>query len=372
MDANEGLIIPAHAWEKIPYAQWQDTDWVGNALSAGPFLLSNHSPQQEIVLERNPGFWQSDRPFLDRVVWRIIPDQVNLLIQFRSGEVDFINQVPPRQAERIRNNPSTNVAIYPDRSYTYIGWNSRKPLFSDPRVRRALTMAIDRTTILGAVRQGYGRIAVGPILSAMWAFNRLLEPLPYDPEGARTLLAEVGWEDHDGDGVLDRDGARFEFELLTNSENQERKDVCVLVHDQLERIGIEVRVRSMEFVTTMARRDSGDFDAVVSTWREPTQIDLEDIWHTAPAGVPTSNFVGYSNPDVDRLIVAASELGDAAEQKPLYDRIQEIIVADQPYTFLYERDMIAGISARIGGAVINDATPYFNLEEWYVSGGSEQ
>jgi len=200
----------------------------------------------------------------------------------------------------------------------------------------------------------------------MWAFNRDLEPLRHDPKGATEILAAQGWRDSDGDGTLDRDGASFELELLTNSENQERRDICVLVAEDLGRIGVQVTPRFLEWGTVVARQGRGDFDAYVSTWREPTQIDLEDIWHSAPPEEPTSNFVRYASKEVDDLIERVNAEPDFTRQKPLLDRLQEIIVADQPYTFLYERHAVAGISGRIGGAEIHDATPYFNLEEWYV------
>jgi peptide/nickel transport system substrate-binding protein len=122
----------------------------------------------------------------------------------------------------------------------------------------------------------------------------------------------------------------------------------------------------------VAQRDQGGFDGLVGAWREPTMIDLEEVWHSAPPGVPTSNWIGYANPEVDRLIEEANELADFAAQKPLFDRIQELVAADQPYTFLYESDRLAGISTRIRGAEINSATPYFNLEEWEIAPPGER
>jgi peptide/nickel transport system substrate-binding protein len=139
-----------------------------------------------------------------------------------------------------------------------------------------------------------------------------------------------------------------------------------VVADTLARVGVRATPRFVEWGTMVALQGRGDFDAIVSTWREPTQVDLEDVWHSAPPGEPTSNFVRYSNPEVDRLIARVGEEPDFSRQKPLFDRIQELVVADQPYTFLYERHSLVGISSRIGGAELNDATPYFNLEEWYL------
>jgi peptide/nickel transport system substrate-binding protein len=371
-DANEGLIIPAHAWSKISYTEWRDTDWTEQALSAGPFRLERTTRNQEIVLVRNTSYWRQDRPLLDSVVWRVVPSEVSLLTQLRTGAVDMVRMVPAQESTRVAAAPETDLIVFPDRRYTYVGWNNRRPLFTDARVRRALTMAIDRSTAVETAIAGYGRVAVGPILSFMWAFNDELAPLPYDPEQARSLLAEAGWNDSDGDGILDRDGQRFAFELLTNTETQHHQDACTLIHEQLGRIGIDASTRVLDFGALISLMVSGEFDAYLASWHEPTMIDLEDVWHTTDPEAPGSNFVGYSNPEVDRLIVEANGASDFQTQKPLFDKIQELIVADQPYTFMYESKRRTGISIRIHGADVNDASPFFNLEDWYVAGTGAQ
>jgi peptide/nickel transport system substrate-binding protein len=253
-----------------------------------------------------------------------------------------------------------------DRGYSQVRWNLRRPFFSDRRVRRALAMAIDRQAIIDVAYLGHARPSVGPVISAMWAFNHSLQPVAFDPAGARRLLAEAGWSDSNGDGSLDRDGLELAFELLTNAENDQRQDICLLVEADLARVGVVARPRFVEWGTLLALETAGDFDAIVSGWIEPTLIDLGPLWHSAPPGEPTLNSIGYANPEVDRLLDAAAEAATFDEQKPIFDRIQELIVEDQPYTFLAETERLVAINARVRGAVINDASPYFNLEEWHV------
>jgi peptide/nickel transport system substrate-binding protein len=372
MDANDGPIVPAHLWRAIPYERWHDTDWSGPIVAAGPFRLAAHTPHQEIVFERNDSYWKDGLPYLDRVVWRIVPSKTNLLTQLLAGHVDLIDTVPPYDAERVRRNPDLELVIFADRGYSQIRWNLRRPLFEDPKVRRALSLAINRDTIIEVAYHGYARRAVGPILSDMWAFDRDLEPLPFDSVLARSLLTEAGWSDSDGDGVLDRAGLRFEFELMANTESELRQDTCLLIEEDLRRIGVRAVPRFVEWGTLLAAEQRADFDAIVSRWIEPTMIDLNDLWRSAAPGEPTLNSIGYSNPEVDRLLDAVDEDSDFSVQRPLFDRIQALIVADQPYTFLVETARIVGLNSRVRGTDINDATPYFNIDEWYVNVVPEQ
>jgi peptide/nickel transport system substrate-binding protein len=366
MDANDGPIVPAHLWSEIPYRRWNDTDWRELVVSAGPFTKTEHTPQQEIVLERNPRYFKEGLPYLDRVVWRVIPSRTNLLTQLLSGHVDLTDTVPPNLADRVRGTAGLALIVFPDRGYSQIRWNLRRPIFSDPRTRTALSSAIDRDLLIDVVYNGFARTAFGPILSDMWAFNRSLEPVPFDVDRARSLLGEAGWSDSDGDGLLDRDGRPFEFELLANAESELRQDICLLVEENLERVGIRVVPRFVEWGTLGAAERRGDFDAIVGRWTEPTMIDLNDLWRSAAPGGATMNSIGYANPEVDRLPDVIDETTDLAAQKELFDRIQELITADQPYTFLVEHLRLVGLNSRLRGADINDATPYFNIDEWYV------
>jgi len=366
MDANDGPIVPAHLWSKIPFERWAEIDWSDKVLAAGPFLPAEHTRQQEIILERNPRYWADDLPRLGRVVFRVVPSKTALLNQLLATSIDFMNYVPPADAERVRQNADLDLVAYSDRSYTQIIWNLTNPLFTDARVRRALALAIDREAIIDAVYDGFARPSVGPILSTMWAYDSDLESLPFDPEAARALLSEAGWNDTDGDGVLDQEGRDLVFEIMAPSENELRQDICLLVERDLARIGVRVTPRFVEWGAMQQAMDSGQFDAVVNRWEEPTQVDLGEIWHSAPPGVPTLNFGHYANPEIDRLLEEVATLSSFEDQKPLFDRIQALIVADQPYAFLVENMRLSAIATRIRDAEINDASPYFNLEEWYV------
>jgi len=367
MDANEGPIVPAHRWRDIPFNTWGDVEWGEHTLAAGPFRMSTHNPQQDIVFERYDAYWKPGLPFLDRLVLRVVPSRTGQLTQLSAGEIDLVDGIPPAHAERIRNHPELSLVISADRGYSQIRWNLQRPPFTDARVRRALSHAIDSDTLIDAVYDGYARRSTGPILSDMWAFDRELEPLPFDPEAARSLLAEAGWIDTDGDGILDLDGRPFEFELMTNTESELRQDTSILIEEYLGRIGVRAIPRFVEWGTLLAEERRGNFDAIISRWIEPTLIDLNQVWRTAAPGEPTFNSGGYSSSEVDLLLDEVDTATDFAVQKPLFDRIQELIVEDQPYTFLVETQRLVGINRRLQGTIINDATIFFNVDEWYVN-----
>jgi len=367
MDANDGHIVPAHAWGKVPFEQWRDTDFERIMVTSGPFRLASHTRQQTLVLQRDPAYWGSPRPYLDRLVFRVIPEISGQLAQLAAGQIHLVLMVPPREAPRVRANPDLELIEVPSRAWAFIAWNNKHPLFADRRVRRALSLGINRKSVVDTAYHGFAKLANGPVLSSMWAYNRALPVLPYDPEQARALLAEAGWRDTDGDGVLERDGRSFVFELLYAATNSIRQEISLLVQSDLAKIGVKVRPTAAEYMSQIDRQENGDYEAAISAWEEATKVDLATAWMTRTATQGTNNIVGYSNPEVDRLIAASRDENDYTHCKILLDRIQELIVEDQPVTFLYEATQLIGINRRVRGADINASSIYFNIEDWYWS-----
>ncbi len=364
MDANDGRILPAHAWGKVPFAKWPTTNFEPLLVTGGPFRLAAHEGQQTIILERDPGWWGSPRPYLGRLVFRVLPDVGSQVSQLLAGDVDLVPQVPPQEADRIAASPRLRLVEFPSRLLGFIGWNNRRAPFSDRAVRRALTLATNRKAVVDTAYRGHARLANGPVLSSMWAYDRDLPELGYDPALASSLLAQAGWRRTGETGTLRRGGKSFTFDLLYPAGNTIRQQMALLIQADLARVGVEVRPRQAEFTSLVARTDSGQFDAVLWVWEEPTKIDLMGEWSTRTQTQGSNNIVGYSNPEVDRLIAGAREAPDYGTALPLLTRIQDLIVADQPVTFLYEADQIVGVNRRLENAEINAAGIFFNVDEW--------
>jgi peptide/nickel transport system substrate-binding protein len=244
----EHILGPTTPAELIQHAFRYEP--VGN----GPFKFVRRVPSQEWVFEANAEFPAAlgGRPYLDRIVYRVIPEATTLLTELLTGRVDFYLAPLPDMVDQIRSTPGVELRNWKFRQYEYIAWNTRLPMFSDPRVRRALTMAIDRQEMVDALRRGYGEVGHSVVTPAHWAYDPSDSEtlIPHDPEGARRLLAEAGWTPGPDSILRDARGNRFTFSLMTNAENNTRRDITEIVQAQLRPLGIAVEPRLIEFVTT--------------------------------------------------------------------------------------------------------------------------
>jgi peptide/nickel transport system substrate-binding protein len=369
IDVNEGAILPKHVWEKLPFTEWRKNgNWFKEHLvTDGPFAVESWQPQQQAVLRRNPRYFKKDRPLLDRLVIRVIPDSSTAMAELASGQIDFISQVSPGDAAQIKNNPRLQLLAYWFSRLTVgVTWNTSRELFADPEVRRALTLAIDRPTIVATLWGEYGKVADSPLSSRVWGHDRSLRSWPYDPEGAKRILAAKGWKDGDGDGILDRNGKRFSFEILSNAGNQQRIDAGVMIQEQLKRIGIEAKPRVLEFNTMMQQTDSGDFDANIVGMGVETSLDLTAYIHSQSVPPEGINFMRYANPELDRLIEQSKNVLELAQAKPYLDQLQQILHRDQPVTFLWESQRLSAANRRLQNVRPNVISSLFNLEGWWV------
>ena len=361
--------MPAHLLADVPPDELASHPFgTQNPVGNGPFRFLEHRSGDRWVFEANPDFPESlgGPPYLDRLVYRVILDPTTRISSFLIGEVDLYFTVDPSQVQQIRATAEARLISYPSRTYVFINWNGRRPLFQDARVRRALTMAIDRQQIIDAVRYGFGAVATGPVPPFHWAHDSELERLPYDPDSARALLDAAGWVDRDGDGVRERDVIRASFELKTNP-NPTREDIMTMVQADLAAVGFEVRTRVQESQSLFADIASPErvFDAFVLGWDTQFRIDDRVLFGCdSPQG--TFQWASYCNPRVDQLLDQLSTIDDRSSAIPLWDEYQQIIQWDQPYTFIYYevvthavQDYLRDVRADIRGSLINVA-------DWWI------
>jgi peptide/nickel transport system substrate-binding protein len=368
MDAIDGPILPKHWLDGIK-PSGVPTAPIGEIPTNGPFRIHEWIKGQSLTLVPYEEYYEKGKPYIEKVIFKIIPDQATLMTQLRNGEIDCMEAIPPSEVEVLeQNHPELTIFNFPTRAYGYIGWNGARPPFDNPRVRRALTHAIDRTQIIENLYYGYAREATSPFVPLIWAFNPDIEPIPFDPQQAKELLAREGLADTDGDGWLDWKGERFEFEILTNHGNQTRMDIQVMVQEMLRKIGVKVNAATLEWTVFLDHYKAGDYDAVVQSWRVGTKADLAPIWSCEARREGGYNRVNYCNVLVDSLNAHACSLLDFEQARPFFYRAQEIIYEEQPYTFLYFGVALNAVHKRFGNASPDPIGTYHNLHEWKLGG----
>lgn len=326
-------LIPAHILEDRPQAWWAE-NFNRHPIGTGPFRFDEWKTNEFIRVVRNPDFFQPPGPWLDAIVYRSMPDQLTLRLAFETRQIDFWG-AEPWTVHTFKDDPRFDVFTAPSTSYTYIGWNLNRPLFQDPLVRRALAHAVDVPSMVRHILYGNGLQSTGIFTPQMWFFNPSIEPYRHDPEKARALLAEAGWTPGP-DGILQKDGTRFSFTLITNNGNEVRRDIATLAQDGLRQLGIEARVELYEWAVFLKNHiNKGDFDAMVLGWSLGHGYDQYQIWHSSQANPEQLNIVGYKNPEVDSLLEEIRQEYNRDDIISMAGRLQRIIYRDQPYLFLY-------------------------------------
>lgn len=370
-DAAQGVVLPSHAWGKKPFETWSEgCEWFNeNAVTDGPFLLESKQTGQRVVLARNPDYYLEGAPGLDRLVVDVVPERANRLASLRAGNSQFMEFVDYTDAAVLDEDPAVELGTYIPRNYYFISWNNTRAPFDSPVVRKAMTLAIDRQAIIDSLFYGYGTVSHSPLASDIWAHNKDLAPWPYDPGQAKDLLASQGFVDSDADGVLDRDGKPLTFELMTNSENNLRTQIMVMIQSQLQRIGVQVETRTMDFQSLIGRIVGQDYDAVVSGLSISTDLNLAYNFHTRGIDPNGLNWPAFSDPETDRLIDAANEETDYAARKALYDQIQLRLHELQPVTFLYEGQRLYAVRKPLTNVHPNVVSSFADMRSWRLDPG---
>ncbi|MEW6218676.1 MAG: ABC transporter substrate-binding protein [Thermodesulfobacteriota bacterium] len=314
-------------------------------VGSGPFVFREWRSDEQVRLVRFAGYWEGS-PNYQRYVARIIPDPLTQEMEFYAGTIDSYD-VQPHQVARLAADPRFQAFSGLALGYTYIGYNQRRPPFDDPRVRRALGMAVDVDKIIRYVIQGQGEPITGPFPKQTEYYDHGVAPLPFDPQAALALLAEAGFT-RNSEGILTRDGKPLRFTLITNSGNDIRKAILTIVQDAWKQIGVDVATDILEWSVFIKERvNKLDFDAVILGWAMGLEPDLYQIWHSSQAGPFQLNFVGFNNPAADELIVRIRQEYDHERQRDACRELHQLIAAEQPYTFLYVGKWTAVLDRRI-------------------------
>lgn len=369
LDTWAGLqILPKHLLEGQDI---NTTAFARNPVGSSYYKLEQWQNGERISLVRNPLSTQGEAR-IERLVSRFIPDAASQFLELMADHIDSMNLNPIQYARIFPSRPdlTKKIGLYKElgNNYTYLGFNLKRQPFDDIRVRQAINYAIDKQELIDGVLLGLGEPVSSPYKPGTRWTNPDLSPYPYDPQKALALLKEAGYEDHDGDGILDRDGKPLSFEMLTN-QNKQREMSAVLVQRKLKEIGIDARIRVLEWASFIGRFiKTGEFDAVVLGWSLSLDPDQYSIWHSSQQEPGQFNFIGYNNPQVDKLLEQGRMELDIEKRMKIYHEFARILLEDSPIVYLYAGYGLPAIHKRIKG--IDDPAPPagigHNFYEWYI------
>lgn len=315
--------------------------------STGPYyyLGDDYSPDKPLELQQNPFHWGTQvRPTwwnFRKLRWVFISDEVAAFEEFRKKKFDItVVDFNTWDDEYSKDPTVTGIAKYYEYdhmglAYSYIGWNTRKAPFDDPRVRTAMTHLTDREWIKREIERGRGDIAVCPSKTIYPNYNKDLVPQKYDLEAAKRLLAEAGWKDSDGDGVLDKDGKRFEFEIKVPSGRRFYTQVTAQLEDAARKVGLRMATRPLEWATFKQDLEERNFDGVIlyNSFSDPW-IDSYDAFHSSQDVPRGGNLPGWRNARADELLTAMRAEFDTDKRDAMYKEFCKVFYDEQPLTLL--------------------------------------
>jgi peptide/nickel transport system substrate-binding protein len=369
LDSWSGLqILPKHL---LKGKDIHTTAFAQKPVGSNYYKLDAWQHGENIKLSRNQNAVLGQAN-IEQLITRIIPDKSAQFLELMAGNIDRMGLDPIKYSRIIPARPALQekLNLYKElgNSYTYMGFNLKHKPFDDIRVRHAINYAIDKQEIIDGVYLGLGINIASPYKPGTRWSNPDLNPYPYNPSKAKALLKAAGFTDTDGDGILERDGKPFAFEIITN-QNKEREKTAVLIQRRLKSIGIAVKIRAIEWASFISRFiKTGDFDVVVLGWGLGLDPDQYSIWHSSQQEPGQFNFVGYNNPEVDRLLEAGRTELDPDKRQKIYHAFAKVLLADSPIVYLSAGYGLSAMHKRVQGTIdpIPPAGSAYDAQKWYI------
>lgn len=350
-----------------------NTEWVG----LGPYRLTRYSTQG-VEAERWTDFFAPEQGgYLDRIVWRHVADDKAAFQALLNGELDFTLRISSEQyfgeatAQAAFARRYTKGYFYLG-AFNYIPWNLRRPKLADLRVRQALAHAMDMEAFVANVAHGLAKLPTGPQCYFGPSYDHDVVRLGFDLARAEELLAEAGWYDRDGDGVVDKDGTPLEIEMLIQSGNTSAETFARMYQESLARVGVRLEVTAVDNATYFQRINERDFDAGMAGWSvDVTENDPVQLWHSKSAVKGGSNHAGVIDAKVDALIARGDRELDDETRWGLWRELHRYLYENvQPYLYREAPPRKFALTQDVRGVQFFKLTPGYSLRRWFHPAGS--
>ncbi|MBU3741061.1 MAG: hypothetical protein FGM24_02130 [Candidatus Kapabacteria bacterium] len=349
-------------------------------IGSGPYVYDEWRTQELLRLRKSRRYWGQDvNPWMraspPELLYRTIPDRSSAVTALKNNELDFMSFVPATMYdEEVDTSRMTHLAkrTYIMPTYMYIGWNTRRTVLSDKRVRKAFSHLVDRDQLMKQIARGYASPTNTPVYPMRPEYDTTIPAIEYDPAKAAAILAEAGWVDTDGDGTRDKviNGQKqdLSFSFLLNAGNESRERIALFLVDEFKRVGVDVKVQKLEWSVFLENLRTHKFDCYIGAWvNDDIPSDPYQLWHSSQSRVKGSNYVGFVNKRADEIMEANRVEFDPVRREALMHEFQRIVVDEQPYTFLWLQHYPSVYNKRLGNLRFFTIRPGYHPPSWSIA-----
>jgi len=378
--ASVSLILPEHVYGVIPVGALASSDVLRHPVGSGRFRFKSWRPNASIEIVSNPDHYRAPAR-LSRVIWTISPGDFNAAAtRFLTGDADLFPSVRAGMIPEIAKSHTERLIAYPGFNFGYMVFNMRdpanpklpNPLFRDVAMRRALTMAVDRASLVRNVFDSLAVPSIGPAVRAMATTDTTIPQIPYDPADAMRILDSLGWHVGSG-GMRARDGKQLAFTIMVPSSSKDREKLAVLMQNEYKSVGVKVGVLSVEPNVFERQQYAHKFDAAIEAWlADPSPGGLSESWGSEAAHTEGSkNYGDYASTTFDARLAKALDATSRAQARMLYSLAFRTLISDAPAVWLFEPKNTIGVADRLHLAPLRADAWWAHLADWYVPAGEQ-
>lgn len=365
------------------FADWYNTPEVKRDvrfnIGSGPYKFDEWKTGESITLVRSDKWWNAGKDpwnpaYPDKLFYKVINDRSAAVVALKNGEIDFMEYVPAAKfVEELDTiaTPFIKKATYKTQIYSYLGFNMNHPILSDKAVRKAMAHCLDRDALIKQVMRGLAAPVNSPIYDDRPEYDPTIKGIPYNLSEAKKILTAAGWNDNNGDGILEKvingRSTPFVVSILVNAGNETREAIAVSFSDELRKVGIKLDVRKLEWSVFLENMRSRKFELSIGAWvNDPIPSDPYQIWHSSQIGNKGSNYVGFNNARADQLMELNRTEFDEKKRIEYMREFQRIVADEQPYIFLWSPLSPAAYNSRLQNVKFSYVRPGYNPTQWWI------